>query len=470
MDDSWAARLARLEAEFAAARARWEEERAALQAQIRQLLGEVARLESDNNRLREKLSQAERRSARQAAPFRRPDEKKVPEPKRKKPGRKPGHPGACRPIPPHLDEQVEVPLEGCPGCGGAVQGLHALTQYIEEIPPVRPVVTRLTTYVGQCPRCGEVRSSHPLQTSTAGGAAQVQLGPRALAWATELNKRLGISIRHTCSIFQQLVGLRLTPGGLCQALDRVAARCRGEYEQLADQIRNSPVVYADETSWWVGEPGWWLWTFTTPERTLYRVEASRGGGIVSKTLGRSFAGCLVSDCGSMYNQMPCRKQKCFAHHLQAIKQARELQPVRFHEYLDEWQQFLGRVMALWKARPQLPPEEFDSRRVALEQECDELLAWELRWPGDKRVRNRLASQRQHLLTCLDDPRVEPTNNRAERALRPAVIARKISCGNRTVLGKHTWEILASLAATCHQRAQSLVEFLTPRLALGSTPA
>ena len=131
----------------------------------------------------------------------------------------------------------------------------------------------------------------------------MQVGPRVLAWAAELNKRLGLSMRKTCSLFEKLLGLKLTPGGLSQALDRVAQRCRGEYYRIFDQVRESPVVYADETSWWVGEAGWWLWTFTTPEATLYRVEQSRGNGIVRKTLGRDFPGVLVTDCGAMYDEI-----------------------------------------------------------------------------------------------------------------------------------------------------------------------
>ena len=70
-----------------------------------------------------------------------------------------------------------------------------------------------------------------------------------------------------------------------------------------------------------------------------------------------------------------------------------------------------------------------------------------------------------MFTFLDYPNVDATNNRAERALRPAVIARKLSCGNKTERGKRTWEILASLAATCHQRGQDLVEHLRPYLLL-----
>jgi transposase len=466
MDQELQSRLAALEQEFAAARAKWEEERAALLAEIRKLSGEVARLESENNRLREQLADAQREKARQAAPFRRHPRRKLGE-KRKRPGRKPGHPGANRQIPERIDSQVEVPLCGCPGCGGAVDKVRAVEQYITEIPEVRPVTTKVTTYVGQCAKCGEIRSTHPLQTSTAEGAAKVQLGPRALAWGAELNKRLGLSMRKTCSLFERLLGLTLTPGGLSQALDRVAQRCRGEYYRILDQVRQSPAVYADETSWWVGEAGWWLWTFTTPEATFYRVEQSRGNGIVRKTLGRDFRGVLVTDCGAMYDQIQCRKHKCIAHHLQAIERAREMQDSRFHLYLDEWVEFFRRVIALWKEWGQLPPPEFQSRRADLERQCDEMLTRELRWAGDKAVQKRLKRKRDHLLTCLHDPHVEPTNNRAERSLRPAVIARKLSCGNRTILGKQTWEVIQTLAFTCHQKAESLIDYLAPKLQLAA---
>ncbi|MFL5243578.1 MAG: transposase, partial [Gemmataceae bacterium] len=75
----------------------------------------------------------------------------------------------------------------------------------------------------------------------------------------------------------------------------------------------------------------------------------------------------------------------------------------------------------------------------------------------------LHKQQPFLLTCLDQPEtVEPTNNRAERALRPAVIARKISCGNRTERGKETWQVLTSLLITWWQRGYQAIGQLTAR--------
>ena len=86
-------------------------------------------------------------------------------------------------------------------------------------------------------------------------------------------------------------------------------------------------------------------------------------------------------------------------------------------------------------------------------------------PGDVAIQQRIGKRRGVVLGCLDDPAAEPTNNRAERALRPAVIARKVSCGNKTERGKAAWECLTSLATTCQQRGQDFVSWLTACLPL-----
>lgn len=433
---------------------------------------ENQRVRAENGRLRQELEAAYRRiaeleqaAARQAAPFRRADSRRVPPEQQKRPGRKPGHPGTSRPMPRQVDREIEVPLDACPWCGGPVRDKLPLDQYIEEIPPLRPEVTRLTTWSGVCVCCGEVFSTHPLQTSRAQGAASVQLGPRALALGAMLNKQLGITMRGTCRVLRQVCGLSITPGGLAQGLARVAGKLAGEYQALLQGLRDSPAVFADETSWWVGGPGWWLWVFTTPQATVYRVDESRGAQVVKETLGEEFGGMLVSDCLSSYDPPGYRKHKCIAHHLRAIHEAREPPQGTDSPYLREWELFFQTVMLVYRLRSQWQPAFFSERRAALEQWCDRLLGQACGQPGEEKVRNRLAKQRPHLLGCLYEPAAEPTNNRAERELRPAVIARKLSCGNKTPAGRTCWEVLASIARTCGQRAEDFVDFLAARLPL-----
>jgi len=103
------------------------------------------------------------------------------------------------------------------------------------------------------------------------------------------------------------------------------------------------------------------------------------------------------------------------------------------------------------------------RRTHLERWIDRLLNESVERAGEARIRKRLAKQRPHRIGCLDDLAAEPPNNRAERSLRPEVMARKISCGNQTDRGRQTWQTIASLAATCLQRGEDLIDSLTTLL-------
>ena len=437
-----------------------------LQAKNAALEAEVQSLHDLVKQLTARIEQLQREAHRQAAPFRRKDKEKKPPDQHKKPGRPPGHPPAFRPPPPQVDDDIEMRLDACPSCGGPLTAVQRCEQYIEEIPPVRPHVTKLTTYVGTCRCCGEVRSTHPLQVSTARGAAGTHLGQRALALGVWLNKRLGLTTRSVCKLLKQLFGLKITPGGLTQAMDRVADKLQPWFDQLVTDLRSRSAAWADETSWWVGGPGWWLWAFTTLHETVYQVDRSRGRDVVLDLLGQDFKGVLTSDCLASYENLPYRMQKCYFHHLKAIKKAEESDP---SDFLVQLRALLKAAMFLHTQRGELPPAEWADKRQHLDGRADELLLQTTPPLGAAKVAERIRKRRRHLFTFLDDPLLEATNNRAERALRPAVIARKLSCGNKTVRGKQTWEILTSLAATCHQRDQDFVEAVRPRLTLTPSP-
>jgi len=421
-----------------------------LQKEMAELQEQIRDLNDRNNGLSRKVEALEKTAARQAAPFRLAEKHRSSAPQ--KPGRPPGHPGVHRSIPEHVDQEIVVPLANCPQCGHAVRDPRPVVQYIEELPVVRPHVIKLITHEADCPHCQQaVRSTHPLQVSLAEGAASVQLGPVALGVAAELNKKHGLTVRRTCAVLKQLFALKLSPGGLTQALKRLAGKLEPAYENLLARLRAGPYVHSDETSWWVGGPGHWLWVFATKEATVYRVAEGRGRNIVVENLGADYAGVLVSDCLSVYDGVNGQQHKCYSHHLKAISQALEAGP---SDYLEQLRALLKAAMALKGA--ELEPEQRLRMRKALEEQAHQLL--DTPRPGlEEKVRKRLFKQRDHLFTFLDHPQVEATNNLAERQLRPAVIARKISCGNKTASGARTWEILTSLAATCAQRGESFAK-------------
>jgi len=417
-----------------------------------------------NRQLEQRLEQVQRQAHRQAAPFRRADSQRNPHPGR--PGRKAGHAGRFRPRPAHIDEAIEVGLDACPHCGGAVCEKQRLVQYIEEIPVVRPRVTRLTTEEGWCAHCQkEIHSTHPLQTSRAGGAAAVQLGPRALALACDLNKAKGLSMRRTVAVLGEHFGLNITPGGLAQLIQRVGRKLQPAYEEAILELRHSAVVHADETSWWVGGPGWWLWVFATQKMTLYVVIQSRARAVALGVLGNDFAGVLVSDCLAIYDDLNPLQQKCYSHHLKAVSEARELAGPQGSDYLLAMQALLRTAVLLKALQGGADQERFARCVDTLKTRAHALLDAPRVSAIEEKVRMRLWKQRDHLFTFLERAGVPATNNLAERQLRPAVIARKISCGNKTEKGARAWAVLASLAATCRQSGRSLIADLSRCLPL-----
>jgi transposase len=448
---------------------------AALQEEVRGKDERILRLEA-------LLAEAQRSAARQAAPFRLAADKRNSCPKR--PGRKGGHRGVYRPVPPIVDEHIQVPLQcPCPHCGqwGGFVDQRELVQYIEELPPVRPHVTRLVTWEALCSQCrNPVRSTHPLQVSLASGAAGVHLGARAQAVAIELNKKHGLTVRKTCGILHDLFGLHLSPGGLSKAGHRLAKKLQPQYEQLALQLRRGPVVHADETSWWVGGPGWWLWVFCSATLTFYLVIKSRGRSVVNGVLDEPvidvegatvcperspiqpstpYGGVLVSDCLPIYDDSTPYQQKCYSHHLRAVKEAIQQHPQQGEGFLLEVRAMLKDALGLKQSGRELKAEDYAQQRSDLEARANQLLATPRSEPHEERVRARLSKQRDHLFTFLYHQEVDATNNLAERQLRPAVIARKLSCGNKTQSGALTWQVLTSLAATAAQRKESFLKLI-----------
>jgi len=439
---------------------------------------QIEQQEATIQQLEQQLEQAQRARKRQAAPFRVADKKRKRQ--RKPPGRKPAHPAAWRkpPEPKASDEHIEVPLECCPVCGEMLDVCNqkALEQTILEIPEIQPRVIRLRTYSNECQGCQQrVRSEHPIQVSTAVGSAGTHLGPRAIGLASDLNKRLGLPMRKTSQVLQQMTGLSVSAGGLSQAMDRAAERLHPRYDELLDTLRQSETLHCDETGWWVATAGYWLWVLTNEHGTYYRIVPSRNRDTARALIGEDFQGVLVSDCLAIYDDLNPHQHKCYAHHLKAISQALQTPSGAHSSYLLELRTLLHTAMLLKRLMPDLKEEFILQIRHRLEERADQLLSQPRGDPDsdaqahqEEKIRQRLSKQRDHLFTFLDHPDVEATNNRAERQLRPAVISRKISCGNKTQAGARTWEILASLAATAQHHGESFVDIVADAMTLNSS--
>jgi transposase len=441
----------------------------------RRLAAEIERLNARVAALEEEC----RRGKRQAGPF----SKDRPKPNPKPPGRKPGHAPAFRPAPPPetVTETIPVPLTTCPRCGTPIQEVTDNPPIFQtDLPPIKPIVQRFDTQRGFCPCCRKrVHSRHPDQTSTATGAAGSAIGPRAKALAADFKHRLGLSFRKIAEIFQTHFGITLTPGAIVQSNERLAERAAAAYADLQRQAQESPAVHVDETGWRISTRSAWLWVVATKALTFYLIRPSRGHEVVEEVLGKRFAGVLASDGLPTYDVVDARwKQTCLAHLLRRCAELAATKvrgAVRFPRTVAD---LLRRAMALRSRRPALTARGVAIARGRIEAALDRLLAYTRTDPDNERLAAHVYKHRAHLFTFLDHPEVDPTNNLAERQIRPAVIARKLSAGNRTDRGAETHAVLASLAATCRQRRERFTAFAqrllrlppsTPPLLLASVP-
>lgn len=405
-------------------------------------------------RLEDQLDDARRKLYRQAAPFSRGAPRRPP----RRPGRKPGAAygrRAHRPTPTHIDHTYEAPLPpACPECGGAVTLTRHETQYQEDLPLVRPLVRAFRIAIGHCTGCGRrLQGRHPLQTSDALGAAGTQLGPTAVTWAVVLNKQFGLPLGKIATLFRERFGLTITGGGLVHAIHRAACRAEPTYAALCETVRGSPVVTPDETGWKVDARLQWLWAYATPDTTVYAIQPGRGFEEAATVLGAAFAGILVRDGWSPYRRFTkAIHQTCLAHLLRRCRTLmRDHREFHFAPHIQRVLQHALLVRDRY-LRHQISAHGLAVARGHLENQLNALIDR----PGSRRVaRNfaaHLAVEFPAVFTFLLEPDViDATNWRAEHALRPAVVTRKVCGGNRSLRGAHTQEVLASVLRTIHQR-------------------
>ena len=434
---------------------RQQEEIARLRDALTRAEHERDRLKRRNERLEDQLDAARRAGFRQAAPFAKPHRQGTGRPPGRRVGATYGRHGT-RPVPPRIDETHDAPLPAaCPACGGEVHDTHVVAQYQEDLPVVRPVIREFRVHVGACATCGRrVQGRHPLQTSDALGAAAVQIGPEAAALVVVLHKGMGLPLAHVVTLLRDRFGVRVTRGALVHVCARAAARATPTYDALCAQVRGSPVVSPDETGWKVAGTLHWLWAFATPVTTVYAIRPGRGYVDAATILGTDFDGVLTRDGWAPYRRfVHAHHQTCLAHLLRRCRLLRADHPRS--PFAARVQQRLQQALALRDryAAGEMSAHGFASARGrVLEQTLDLLTTTRSAIPAVQRFAAHLTAEAAALFTFLGDPTIDATNWRAEHAIRPAVVMRKVCGGNRSAHGAETQQILASVLRTAHQRA------------------
>jgi len=430
---------------------------AVLERRIAELVARVAQLEG-------LLERATRTAKRQAAPFSKGEPKKEPKPPGRKPGPDYGTPAfRAAPPPRKLDEVHESVLPArCPACGGVVRETHVACQYQVEVPR-QPIYRRFNVHIGACTGCGRrVQGRHPLQTSDALGAAASPWGPDLQSAIVQLNKDAGLSHGKIQHLMQNLFGIELSRGGCVQAMLRAARRCRPIYHAIVRAMPEQKAVTPDETGWRIGGRLAWLHVFVAAAITCYVIDRRRGVEVAESVLGDDYAGGLTHDGWAPYDRFwRAWHQTCLAHLLRRCGEMIEAATrgaVRFPRQVKE---LLQDALDL-RDRHEVGIVSDHGLAVAcgrLEKRRDRLLRWTLANPANERLAKHLAKHRHQLFTFLRHPELDATNWRAEQAIRPAVVNRKVWGGSRTEAGAQAQSILMSVLRTCAQQQRDRLAFI-----------
>ena len=432
---------------------------------------DCAQLQEENTRLREALNELEQENAGLRRrllvyenPHTPPSRRLIypkPEPRKngpRFPGRPKGHKGVTRPKP-QPDIVLEPPRKTrCEDCGSPL-GEPSLVGHriVEEIsnPAPRQVIDFLE-HGYTCTWCGEYTASRHPDCPPLG-----RFGKNALVQATLLKFQDRLPHVKACEALERTYGLTVTPATLLNITHRAARWLRPEYTAVKERIRNADVVYIDETGEKVDGKKHWLWCFTTDTDTLAVIRKSRGKGVLEEILGMDFGGFIVCDGWGSYPSFTDRIQRDWAH---LLREANCLA-----EHVDEAKPLTRALHRLYRdldtALLEDPPPEVRARIAGNAKR--RLRRWLGKEYGDVEVKRFVKKMRNgfdYWFTFVSVPGMEPTNNRAERALKEHVVQRKIMGTFRNGKGTWTYETIMTMLATWKQRgldpSKAMAESLT----------
>ena len=435
----------------------------ALELRLSALEARVQALQQENRALQERLKQNSRNSSRPPSS----DPPQSPRPPRPRSGRRrggqPGHPGYTRPLIPveEVDEVVVLKPDLCGGCQEPLWGDDPtpFRHQVIEIPPIQPMVTEYQWHQLVCPACGETtRAPWPE------GVPSGTYGPRVHATVALCTGSYRLSKRTTQQVMDDLFGVPMSVGTISQSEKLTTEVLAEPVEEARASVPEQPVAHLDETSWREEGKRAWLWVAVTSWLTVFVVRLSRGGQVARELLGEGFSGILVTDRYSAYNWYPVRwRQLCWSHLL------RDFEAIRGRggasEEIGDALLAQAHQMFTWWHRVRegtLARSTFRSYMTPLRREVERLLEAGSQCGVAKTegMCREILKRREALWTFVQVEGVEPTNNTAERSIRPGVQWRKGSFGTQSEAGSRYVERIMTVVATLKQQNRNVLDYLT----------
>ena len=450
----------------------WDQTPAAVQDDIHALEARVAALEAIVQRLATAVQHVTERRQHDSRPSSRPPSSDPPqatakrprrEPSGRRPGGQPGHEGQTRALVAvdAVDVVRPVKPERCPRCPHLLWGEDPQPErhQVTEIPSVQPVVTEYQLHRLVCPACGvATRAARPPGVPPGG------FGPRVQAIAALCTGAYHLSKRTTQELLEDLCGVSMGLGTVANLEHATVQAVAEPVAEARADVQAQPTAHLDETGWREGQQRAWLWTAVTTWVTVFVVRRSRRSKVAQALVGERFWGWLVTDRWSAYTWYPAwRRQLCWAHLLRDIdamierggrsQEIGEALRAQARQMFHGWHRIREGTLAHTTLTSSRWPVRRDRERL-LEagQTC-----------GVPKTEGRcraILQRRQALWTFVRHEGVEPTNNAAERAIRPGVLWRKGSFGTQSPEGSRFVEAMMTVVATLKQQHRHVLDYVT----------
>ena len=444
-----------------------EQENEVLRERLEQAEGDNERLRRENEQLRKELKAAGRGSKRG---------KRRPKADPKRPGRKAGQgPFTFRQAPAGAGARSEPPIEvpvtvsQCPCCGGELRYERTDEATVTDMPQAaQPQVKSYAVEVRRCQRCGQrVRGQHPDVAPDQYGATAHRVGPRVKAAAHTVHYGMGVPVRKLPAILREFTGIELTQSALTQdALKKSEGVVGNAYQELRAGVATAPTVYTDDTGWRIHGETAHLMVLDTDQATVFQIRRRHRNEEVRELIPAAYTGVMVTDRGKSYDAeelLGVQQQKCLDHLKENIKEVLERKAGRARSFGLKLKSILREARQLWRDQRAGKAEKFPAEVERFEEELTfHLRPRILKDEDNQRLLDGIGLQhdRGRVLRFLHDPAIEPTNNRGERALRPAVIVRKLSYGSNNERGAEAFAAFSSVIQTAAKnRDCSIVDAL-----------
>lgn len=366
--------------------------------------------------------------------------------------------------------EVGHAVERCPDCGRKLSGGWVVgKRQTIEIPQTPIEITDHVLIARRCGYCGKV---HIPKLSIADGVVGKQrFGPHLMSLIATLAIAKRMPQRSIQKLLESLYGVHISLGEISEILHKVAEFAKKKVQWILRRIRGSRHVHGDETGWREDGINGYLWSFSTPELRYFHFERSRAGAVAKKILGLCFGGVLICDFYGGYNWYNGPIQRCWVHFLRDLNKLLDAHPD--NEHVGDW---VESIRAVYRFAKKISRRGFaENMRVKYRGQLEaKLLAI-----AQPYVKNKLAPQRvlaerieKHLgelFTFVQYPECPSGNNPAERAIRPAVIARKVSGGTRSEKGSDTRTTLMSIFGTWTVQGKDLLKACNEMIVASQTP-